>query len=70
MSGALFYGSIGHLFVWPHVVIACPVDVLIINFIYPPSIAIHETMHEQVRLQMATLKGVQPDSFFASSTRT
>src|ERR1041385_70178 len=44
--------------------------ILIIIFTYPSSVAIHETMHDQVGLQMATFKGVHPDLFFAFSTRT
>src|SRR3989337_4399901 len=50
----------------------CHVDVLIIIFFftYPLSIAIHETIHQQVCLQSSTIKRVQKDSFLASCTRT
>lgn len=60
MSGPFSAAIVGHLFVWTHVVIGCPVGVLIIIIIfnYPLSIAIHETSHEQVRLQMTMLIGV------------
>src|SRR3954471_11854283 len=71
ISSALFvFGSINHLFICCHGVIGCTVDIVIIIFSYPSSIAIHETISKQVRLQMSTLKGVQPDAFFAFSTRT
>ena len=70
MSAGLLFGSIGHLFVRPQVIIGCPVSILIIIFTYSPSMAIHKTLHEQVHLQTTTLKGVKPDSSFASSTRT
>src|SRR4051812_4057976 len=44
-------------------------DFIIIFFIKPPSVAIHETMYEQM-LQQLSRKGVQQDHFFAFVTRT
>jgi hypothetical protein len=73
MSGPFSAAIIDHLFVLPRVVIACPVGVLniiILIFNYPPSIAIHETSHEQVRHHTTIVIGVEPSSSFASSTRT
>ena len=70
----LFPGAIiVHLFVLPRVVIACPVGVLnivILIFNYPSSIAIHETSHEQVRFDATIVIGVEPNYSFAFSTRT
>ena len=73
MSGLFPAAIIDHLFVLPRVVIACPVGVLnivILIFNYPPSIAIHETSHEQVRFDTAIDMGVKPNYSFAFSTRT
>src|SRR4051812_36828134 len=71
ISSALFiFGSINHLFIHLHGVIGCTVDIVVIIFSYPSSIAIYEAISKQVRLQMCTNKGVQPDALFAFSTRT
>src|ERR1041385_2471736 len=44
-------------------------DFIIIIFIKPLSVAIHETMYEQM-LQQLSRKGVQQAHFFAFATRT
>ena len=73
MSGLFLAAIIDHLFVLPRVIIACPVGILnlvILIFNYPSSIAIHETSHEQVRFDTAIVMGVEPNYSFAFSTRT
>ena len=64
---------IDHLFVLPRVIIACPIGILnivILIFNYPPSIAIHETSHEQVHFDTTIVMGVEPNYSFAFSRRT
>jgi hypothetical protein len=73
MSAPFSAAIIDHLFVLPRVVIACPVGILniiILIFNYRPSIAIHESSHEQVRFDTTIIIGVEPNSSFASLTRT
>ena len=73
MFGLFPAAIIDHLLVLPRIVIACPVgalNIIILIFNYPSSIAIHETKHEEVRHHMTIVIGVEPNSSFASSTQT